>query len=74
MTTAPTSAFAGADLDIATVPAREPYRRIWLAAYPDPLGCGKGRSRFSDPRRRIESNRGFERRAGQERGLIRVRG
>lgn len=57
MTTAPTSAFARADLDIATVPAGEPYRRIWLAGYPDPLGYGKGRSRFSDPRRRIEANR-----------------
>lgn len=57
MMTADTSAFAGADLDIATVPAGELYRRIWLAGYPDPLGYGKGRSRFSDPRRRIEANR-----------------
>lgn len=57
MTIAPTSAFAGADLDIATIAAGEPYRRIWLASYPDPLGYGKGRSRFSDPRRRMEPNR-----------------
>lgn len=57
MAVAPTAAFERADLDIATVAAGEPYRRIWLASYPDPLGYGRGRSRFSDPRRRVESNR-----------------
>ena len=53
----PTGAFARVHLDIETIAAGASYRRIWLASYPDPLGYGKGRSRFSDPRRRIEANR-----------------
>lgn len=57
MTTAPTSTFADADLNITTVSAGEPYRRIWLANYPDAHDYGKGKSRFSDPRRRIQANR-----------------
>jgi len=57
MTSAPTAAFARADLDIATIAVGEPYRRIYLAHHPDPLGFGKTRSRFSDPRRRVEARR-----------------
>lgn len=57
MAVLPTAAFAKVDLDIATIAAAEPYRRVWLASYPDPLGYGKGRSRFGDPRRRVEANR-----------------
>ena len=57
MKLAPTAAFAGVDLDIETIAAKTPCRRIWLSSYPDPLGYGKGRSRFSDPRRRVEANR-----------------
>ena len=57
MTLAPSSAFAGVTLDIETLGAGAPYRRIWLASYPDPLGFAKGRSRFSDPRRRVDANR-----------------
>ncbi len=57
MTRAPTDAFARVDLDIATIAAGALYRRIWLSSYPDPLGYGKNRSRFSDPRRRVEANR-----------------
>lgn len=34
-----------------------PFGRIYLNAYPDPLGFGKSPSRFSDPRRRIAANR-----------------
>jgi hypothetical protein len=41
----PTSAFAAATLNLAHI------------AFPDPLGFGKTRSRFSDPRRRAEANR-----------------
>lgn len=57
MTLAPSSAFAGVTLDIETIRAGSSYRRIWLASYPDPLGFGKGRSRFSDPRRRVDAGR-----------------
>lgn len=57
MKLAPTAAFAGAALDIETVAPGAPYRRIWLSSYPDPLGFGKGRSRFSDPRRRVDAGR-----------------
>lgn len=31
----------------------EPFGRIYLARYADPLGYGKSPSRFSDPRRRV---------------------
>lgn len=57
MTLAPSSAFAGVTLDIETIRAGSSYRRIWLASYPDPLGFAKGRSRFSDPRRRVDAGR-----------------
>jgi len=53
----PTAAFAGATLDIETVPSGASYGRVYFARHPDPLGYGKTPSRFSDPRRRIEENR-----------------
>jgi hypothetical protein len=53
----PTAAFAGVALDLATIGPGERFGRIYLSRYPDPLGFGKVKSRFSDPRRRIEKNR-----------------
>jgi RES domain len=35
----------------------ERFGRIYMDEYPDPLGFGKTKSRFSDPRRRVEANR-----------------
>ncbi|MGV0875907.1 RES family NAD+ phosphorylase [Martelella sp. FLE1502] len=55
--TAPPAGFENAKLDIETVPAGKRFGRIYLNAYPDPLGFGKSPSRFSDPRRRIAANR-----------------
>lgn len=55
--TRPTDAFAGVTLDTATIPIRTRFGRIYLDRFPDPLGFGKGRSRFSDPRRRTPENR-----------------
>lgn len=57
MTLAPTTAFAGVELDVVTIAAGTSWRRVWSSRYPDPLGFGKGRSRFSDPRRRAEAKR-----------------
>lgn len=53
----PTPAFAAARLDIARVPVGAVYGRIYQQRFPDPLGYGKTRSRFSDPRRRAEASR-----------------
>lgn len=53
----PTAAFAGAPLDLARIVAGERFSRIYFSRYPDPLGCGKAPSRFSDPRRRTPANR-----------------
>jgi RES domain len=53
----PTAAFAGVPLDLATIGPGERFGRIYLSRYPDPLGFGKSKSRFSDPSRRIEKNR-----------------
>lgn len=53
----PTAAFAGFTLDLATIDSGERFGRIYLSRYPDPLGFGKTKSRFSDPSRRIEKNR-----------------
>jgi hypothetical protein len=39
------------------VPAGQRFGRIYLDRFTDPLGYGKTRSRFSDPRRRVEANR-----------------
>lgn len=55
--TRPMDAFAGATLDLATIGAGERFGRIYHARYPDPLGFGKTKSRFSDPRRRGPANR-----------------
>lgn len=33
------------------------YGRIYFARFRDPLGYGKSKSRFSDPRKRIDANR-----------------
>jgi RES domain-containing protein len=53
----PTPAFAGATLDLAHIAPGAVFGRIYRQAFPDPLGFSKTRSRFSDPRRRIEANR-----------------
>jgi hypothetical protein len=53
----PTAAFAGVTLDLATIGPGERFGRIYLSRYPNPLGFGKTRSRFSDPSRRVEKNR-----------------
>lgn len=53
----PTAAFATAGLDLVRIPVGCTFGRIYHQRFPDPLGFGKSRSRFSDPRRRIEANR-----------------
>ncbi|CAN7184356.1 RES family NAD+ phosphorylase [Devosia sp. LjRoot16] len=53
----PPSDFSSAELEIHEVPAGKRFGRIYLDRYPDPLGYGKTRSRFSDPRRRLAENR-----------------
>ncbi len=53
----PPADFADTTLDVETVPAGRRFGRIYLSAYPNPLGIGKSPSRFSDPRRRIPRNR-----------------
>lgn len=54
---APPSGFSATTLDFTTVDTGSLFGRIYLSRYPDPLGCGKSLSRFSDPRRRIPENR-----------------
>ncbi len=49
--------FSRARLRIHTAKVGERYGRIYMAKYPDPLGYGKTKSRFSDPRRRKAENR-----------------
>ncbi|MGA0603882.1 RES family NAD+ phosphorylase [Caulobacter sp. KR2-114] len=53
----PTPAFATAKLDLARIKPGEVFGRIYHQRFPDPLGYGKTPSRFSDPRRRIATNR-----------------
>ncbi len=53
----PTAAFATAGLDLVRIPAGRTFGRIHHQRFADPLGFGKSRSRFSDPRRRMEANR-----------------
>lgn len=53
----PPAEFATARLRLHKVPAGQRFDRIYLSRYPDPLGFGKTPSRFSDPRRRLASNR-----------------
>lgn len=55
--TRPPAGFSDCSLDIATIPAGRRFGRIYLRAYPDPLGYGKTPSRFSDPRRRRPAGR-----------------
>ena len=53
----PTPSFNRAALHLATVDSGTRFGRIILNRHSDPLGFGKTRSRFSDPRRRISSHR-----------------
>jgi hypothetical protein len=53
----PTSAFSGISLDVAIIGPGDVFGRIYHERFHDPLGFGKSKSRFSDPRRRIEANR-----------------
>jgi RES domain len=53
----PPSDFDSARLRLHTVAAGERFGRIFSAGFPDPLGYGKSKSRFSDPRRRKPENR-----------------
>lgn len=53
----PPAEFAAVRLRLHEVPAGQTFDRIYLGHYPDPLGFGKTPSRFSDPRRRLASNR-----------------
>jgi len=53
----PPSGFAAVSLDSATVDVGLQFGRILLTRFRDPLGFGKGPSRFSDPRRRSPDRR-----------------
>lgn len=53
----PTDAFARVALEPATVGKGARFGRLHLRKYPDSLGYGKTGSRFSDPRRRVATNR-----------------
>jgi hypothetical protein len=53
----PTKAFTGVTLELATIRAGQRFGRIYHERYPDPLGFGKTKSRFSDSRRRPEDER-----------------
>ena len=53
----PTKAFTGATLELATIGPGQRFGRLYHERYPDPLGFGKTKSRFSDPRRRPEDKR-----------------
>ena len=53
----PPADFASARLRLHTVRPGQTFGRIYMAGFPDPLGYGKSRSRFSDPRRRKADNR-----------------
>lgn len=53
----PPAGFAGAALDLARIGPGQVFGRIYNSRFPDPLGLGKTRSRFSDPRRRSPESR-----------------
>jgi hypothetical protein len=53
----PTQAFAGVTLEFATINPGQRFARIYHQRYPEPLGFGKTKSRFSDPRHRSEDRR-----------------
>src|SRR6266851_56201 len=53
----PTKAFTGVTLELSTIIPGKRFGRIYHQRYPDPLGFGKTKSRFNDPRRRSEDKR-----------------
>jgi hypothetical protein len=53
----PTKAFAGVTLEFATINPSQRFARIYHQRYPEPLGFGKTKSRFSDPRHRLKDRR-----------------
>jgi hypothetical protein len=53
----PTKAFSGVTLEFATINRGQHFARIYHQRYPEPLGFGKTKSRFSDPRYRSEDRR-----------------
>jgi hypothetical protein len=53
----PAASFEHVPLDLAEIAAGETFSRIYHERHPDPLGFGKSRSRFSDPRRRADAQR-----------------
>ena len=53
----PPADFASARLRLHTVGAGQTFGRIYMAGFANPLGYGKSKSRFSDPRRRKAANR-----------------
>lgn len=53
----PPSDFHSARLRLHIVASGQRFGRIFSAGYPDPLGYGKSKSRFSDPRRRKPESR-----------------
>ena len=53
----PPADFHTLSLDIVDLPPSGEWGRIYSKAFPDPLGFGKKRSRFFDPRNRVEEDR-----------------
>jgi RES domain len=53
----PTKAFTGVTLELAAIGPGQRFGRIYHERYPEPLGFGKTKSRFSDPRHRLEGER-----------------
>lgn len=53
----PPAGFRNTRLRIHSIATGERFGRIYFGRHPDPLGYSKSDSRFSDPRRRIDSNR-----------------
>jgi hypothetical protein len=53
----PTKAFARVTLEFATINPGQRFARIYHQRYPEPLGFGKTKSRFSDPRHRSKNRR-----------------
>lgn len=53
----PPTDFASARLRLHTLQPGERFGRIYPAGHPDPLGFGKSKSRFGDPRRRKPDRR-----------------
>ncbi len=53
----PPASFGAVRLRLHAVAVGERFGRIYMTGFTDPLGYGKSRSRFSDPRRRKPENR-----------------